>query len=193
MSWGSAHAQSSWRQRAGALGGGTAASVRGRRIRVLTAAWGMGAMIRSEPRRHQGRSQGLARLRRRSASARFPPPTQWRKTGRHSNHPNRTVDARGHAGPAPAAPCCVSPSPCCAGQAPQLSPTGRPEALALGHPCAAAAGDRAGAEAAASAVREEWLPAAACGREAWRTGRLYFLSVNAVCNAYPLDRRYDVR
>jgi hypothetical protein len=41
---------------------------------------------------------------------------------------------------------------------------------------AAAAGDREGAEAAVIAVREEQRPAAACGREAWRKGRLYFLS-----------------
>jgi hypothetical protein len=52
-------------------------------MRVITDSWVMAAMMRSAPRRQNGRSQGLARLRRRSASARFPPPTQWRKTGGH--------------------------------------------------------------------------------------------------------------
>ena len=72
-----------WRERAGAIGGGAAARCRGRSIVRITSAWGMAAIIRSAPGRHNGRSPGLARLCRRSASARFPPPTQWRKTGRH--------------------------------------------------------------------------------------------------------------
>ena len=48
------HTQSSWRQRAGAMGGGTDASWRGRRMRVITASWVMTAMIRSVPRRQNG-------------------------------------------------------------------------------------------------------------------------------------------
>ena len=62
-----------WRARAGAMGGGTAASLRGRRIRVITDAWGRAAMRRSAPRRHKGqvaiarsntRRSSLAQLQR---------------------------------------------------------------------------------------------------------------------------------
>jgi hypothetical protein len=65
------------------MGGGTEASLRWRKIRVITDSCVMAAMIRRAPQRHNGRSQGLARPCRRSASARYPPPTQWRKTGCH--------------------------------------------------------------------------------------------------------------
>ena len=61
LAWASSNAKISWRQRAGAMGGGTDASLQWRRIRVITASWVIAAMIRSEPRRHKGRSQGSLR------------------------------------------------------------------------------------------------------------------------------------
>jgi hypothetical protein len=53
----------------------------------------------------------LARLRRRSASSRFPPPTQWRQTGgqRQGNHPRRSRAQLQQGAPgvasSPATPC----------------------------------------------------------------------------------------
>ncbi len=54
LAWASSNANIFWQQRAGAMGGGTDASWRWRRIRVMTDSWVMAAMIRSEPRRQHG-------------------------------------------------------------------------------------------------------------------------------------------
>src|SRR5262245_54440651 len=54
LTWAAAKATSVWRQRAGAMGGGTGASLRGHRIGVMTDSWERAAMRRSEPRRHNG-------------------------------------------------------------------------------------------------------------------------------------------
>jgi hypothetical protein len=53
-SWAEANAKSSWQQRAGAIGGGTEARLQWRKMRVITDSWVMAAMIRSEPRWHNG-------------------------------------------------------------------------------------------------------------------------------------------
>src|SRR5882724_12631979 len=52
--WASSNANISWRRRAGAMGGGTEASLRWRKIRVITDSWVMAAMMRREPRRQNG-------------------------------------------------------------------------------------------------------------------------------------------
>src|SRR5262249_42288709 len=52
--WAESNPPSSGRQRAGAIGGGTDASWRCRRIRVITDSWVMTAMRCREPRRHNG-------------------------------------------------------------------------------------------------------------------------------------------
>jgi hypothetical protein len=54
LAWASSKANISWRQRAGAMGGGTDASLRWRRIRVITDSCVMAAMMRREPRRQNG-------------------------------------------------------------------------------------------------------------------------------------------
>jgi len=54
LAWASSNTNISERQRAGAMGGGTDASWRCRRMRVITDSWVMTAMIRSAPRRHKG-------------------------------------------------------------------------------------------------------------------------------------------
>jgi hypothetical protein len=54
LAWASSNANISWRIRAGAMGGGTEASLRWRRIRVMTDSWVMAAMMRREPRRQNG-------------------------------------------------------------------------------------------------------------------------------------------
>ena len=51
----------SWRERAGAMGGGTEASLRCRRRRVMTDSWVMAAMIRSAPRRQKGHGGHIQR------------------------------------------------------------------------------------------------------------------------------------
>ena len=55
LAWASSNTNISWRRRAGAMGGGTEASWRWRRMRVMTDSW--------------------------VKVARLPPPTQWRKNG----------------------------------------------------------------------------------------------------------------
>ena len=55
LAWASSNANISWRQRAGAMGGGTEASLRWRRMRVITDSWVMAAMMRRAPRRQNGR------------------------------------------------------------------------------------------------------------------------------------------
>ena len=61
LGWASSNAKSSWRRRAGAIGGGTEAILRWRRMRVITDFWVMAAMMRREPRWQNGRSQGSLR------------------------------------------------------------------------------------------------------------------------------------
>jgi hypothetical protein len=56
MAWASSKANISWRRRAGATGGGTDASLRWRKIRVITDSWVMAAIMRKEPGTRRPRS-----------------------------------------------------------------------------------------------------------------------------------------
>jgi hypothetical protein len=67
LAWASSNAKSSWRQRAGAMGGGTDASLRWRRIRGMTDSWVIAAIILREPRRHNGQV-AIARSKTRPSS-----------------------------------------------------------------------------------------------------------------------------
>ena len=64
LTWAWSNAHISWRQRVGVMGGGTDSELEVGRMRVMTDSWVRAAMMRSEPRRQNGRSQGSLRPHR---------------------------------------------------------------------------------------------------------------------------------
>ena len=76
-----------WQERAGAMGGGTEASLRCRRMRVITDSWVMAAMIRSAPRRQKGS--------RKAPSAHTVRKTRGHSQSKHTPQEPRPAPGRG--------------------------------------------------------------------------------------------------